>query len=157
MPAWGVTDIRFECIVEGGGFIYAATTRGLYYTFNLAAFYQRRHGVKPDRLHVAIDELALEVGRSQILSGPFSRPPSVQLYQGTIGYYWSPVWQRLTHPPMVLTGNRGRTGQMVRDTGLRSAVFLSNVESLCIATQEGIFRTLDRGETFRCVYPTPHL
>ena len=154
MPGWGVADVRFERIVEGGAFIYAATTRGLYYTFYQNAFFQRRHGLEPERLHMAIDEMALEVGRSQVLAGPFSASPSVRLYQGTIGYFWTPVWQQLTHPPIVLTGNRGPTGQTIRDTGLRSVVFQGDVKSFCLATQEGIFRTLDRGETFRCVYPT---
>ncbi|MBT3193494.1 MAG: hypothetical protein HN341_13170, partial [Verrucomicrobia bacterium] len=138
MPAWGMTDIRFEKMRSS--VIYGATTRGLYYTFNLTGFYQRRHGLEPDRLHVAIDEFRPDVGRSDVLSGPFSGEDQMRLYEGRIGYYWSPVWKRLPDAPS--TAN------------LRSAVYLNDLNSFCIATQDGIFRSTDHGTTYRCVYPT---
>lgn len=140
MPAFGVTNMAFESRTQGGGFIYLATTRGVYYTFNQKKFYQRRHDIEPDAFYAAIDSWPLPDRKtSRVLAAPFVNDESY-LYTASIGYYWSPVWER--HSTQVPPINRGLTSVLQRP---------GDTNTFWVCNRDGILKTTDGGKAYRLV------
>jgi hypothetical protein len=142
MQDFGVTNLSFEGRVQGQGFVYLATTRGLYYTFNLIKYYQRRAGVQPDVLYTALNEIKIEgKGTSRILAGPFAADKKKQLHAASIGYYWSPVWKQRS------------AGVADLNQGLSSIVsHPTEADTFWLCNQNGISKTTDGGKSYRLVY-----
>ena len=142
MADFGITNMAFEGRNEGQRFIYLATTRGLYYTFYQNKFYQRRAGVAADVLYTAINEwLIPERKTSRILAGPLSGEGGNVVYSASIGYYWSPVWKKVS-------GDAG-----IADGGICSIVSDGdNGEIFWVCNGDGIYKTTDGGKNYRVVY-----
>lgn len=137
-PGLGFASVAFESIAEGGSYLYFATTRGLYYTYDLRGLHQRRSGVAPDTPYLALEEWAATgKGRSRILTGPLDTGEPT-LYSGAVGYYWSPVWSPLSEEEAV----PGR-----RLTSVLSHPTSSETWWLCVDGE--IRRTDDGGRTYR--------
>jgi hypothetical protein len=141
MADFGVTNVAFECRSEGGGFVYLATTRGMYYAYNLRKFYQRRGGIEPDTLYTAVDGWPMSKRKtSRILASPFAADEASRLYSGSIGYYWSPVWKRLSAEAPAI--NRGLTSILSHPT---------DADTFWLCNREGILKTTDGGKEYRLV------
>ena len=134
-PEFGIANVAFENIAEGGHYLYFATTHGLYYCFNLEVFYQYRDTVAPDAPYTAITSRPRE--RSDVYAAPFSPTNAVSVYAGRIGYYWSVEW-RARAPEAALQGITAITADPA-----------SNALWLCC--RNGVFKSEDAGITWHQV------
>jgi len=132
-----VNNIAFESMGEKNSYIYFATTRGLYYCFNLGFFYQYRYNITPDVPFTALTSYYYpESKRSQVLAAPLLPQDGTGLFAGRIGWFWSVEWQ---HQSTTLD-LAGASCLAVSDQGGK-AIFCCN--------QEGVFKSGDGAKSFK--------
>ena len=157
LPDLGVTNIGFGAHENFATF---ATTRGVYYTWQRGnMFWQRRYDLPADRLFTALGyrqflkEYAGRKGDWRTFSTTYAAPFSSE--------HPSPVYccpDRTTRKWSVLSGE-ARIGE--RGKGLRLNEGVSCVlpdreraEVLYLCNRHGVFKTVDRGGSYRLVCPS---
>jgi hypothetical protein len=136
---------------EQNSYIYFATTRGLYYCFELSAgntFYQYRETVPADVPYTALASYQDEVRkRSWVLAAPLGKTATdTKLFYGCIGFYWLLEWQRWSSEA-VLTG--------VSSLIPRDAASSHDGSTLFMCGRDGVFRSNNSGRNFTKILDTP--
>ncbi len=139
----GVANVTFDQVQN---FLNFATTRGIYYTWvHCAAFSQRLHDAPTDELFTALGTRHFDSWSKSTYAAPFS------------GKGQSPVY---------VTENRSRTWSILsptaqkegnKDLPLNAGVSCvwpdkDDANTLFLCNRHGIFKTTDKGETYRLVF-----
>ena len=136
---FGITDLSFESMYESGNCVYASSTHGIYYSFYLDKFMQRRAGLVSDELYATIDGWPIPASkRNRTLGAPFYSNHSSQLFGASIGYYWSPIWKRFSSDQSDL--NRGISSIISHPT---------DAKKFWICNHDGILITTNGGDTYQ--------
>ncbi|MHC4200695.1 MAG: WD40/YVTN/BNR-like repeat-containing protein, partial [Planctomycetota bacterium] len=144
---FGVTNLAFD--VPKWGFLHCATTRGLYYTYNLGGIFQRHvNGLPFDTPYTALGS-SLRLTKpnskgktaSKVYAAPLSTDDAGCVYATT---RWGRVWYKTEGKP------RSPGPLNAGISGITCDV--SDLESVVLCNRSGILKSGDGGKSYKLVY-----
>lgn len=133
-----VNNIAFESMGGKNSYIYFATTRGLYYCFDLSVFYQYRDSVPVEVPYTALATYEdKDKQRSWVVVSPLVKTADdTRLFFGIIGFYWYVEWHRWSSEA-VLSGVSGLTPCDAGSTQEGSTLFMCGRDGVSRSTNSG--------------------
>lgn len=131
-----INNIAFEIIYEGGHYLYFATTRGVYYCFDLRRFFLYRHNIATDTNYTAITSSPATRGVSDVFAAPLAVESGPSMYTGQVGYYWQVEWREINSEPQL----RQVTSLIPTGDPPGSVLLLCN--------DQGVWRSEDGGQSW---------